>query len=170
MDTILDYLDAIEEIIESGRPVHFSNRISIDSLRLTEILQEIRLNLPAEIDRAQKIVQDHERIVEDAKRKRYMLLEDAQAEANALADEHEIYKMACERGEEIIENAKRDAKEMRQNAVEYADEILEKVEKSIREAMQNMNKTTRSIDELFNNNLELIYSNRQELQVNTKRQ
>jgi len=167
MDTILDYLDEIDDILESSKAVPFSNnRISIDKMRLTEILEEIRLNLPVEIDRAQRIVTDHERIVEDAKRKAALIIEDARTEIIKLADEHEIAVMAYERAREIIDEARKDAKDMRQNAMEYADGILERIEDAIRDATTMMNQTTRGIDEMFSGNLDVIHQNRKELQEN----
>ncbi|MDR1688642.1 MAG: hypothetical protein LBS21_08540 [Clostridiales bacterium] len=170
MDTILDFLDEIDDILEGSKPVPFSNKVSIEKVRLTDILEEIRLNLPVEIDKAQKIVTDHERIVDDAKRKAQMIIEDAREEIMRQADEHEISKMAYDRAREIVDEARRDAKEIRQNAMEYADGILEKVEDSIRKSMTMMNQSTRAIDELFNDNLDLISNNRSELQVSTKKQ
>lgn len=169
MDTILDYLDEIDDILENSKPVPFSNRVSIDKARLSELLEEIRLNLPVEIDKAQRIVTDHERIVEDARRKASLVIDDARQEINKRANEHEITALATEHAREIIDDAKKDAKEMRQNAMEYADEILEKVENTLRKAMSLMNQSTRNIDELFNDNLELINQNRKELQENTKK-
>jgi len=170
MDTILDYLDEIDDILESSKAVPFSNnRISIDKIRLSEILEEIRLNLPVEIDKAQRIVTDHERIVEDAKRRAANIIEDARVEITRMADEHEIANLAYERAREIVEESKSDAKDMRLNAMEYADGILERIEDAIRDAATMMNQATRGIDELLNNNLDLINQNRKELQENIKR-
>ena len=170
MDTILDYLDEIDDILETSKPVPFSNnRVSVDKLRLTEILEEIRLNLPVEIDKAQRIVTDHERIIEDAKRKASIIIEDAKHEITKLADEHEIASLAYERAREIMDEAKIDARDMRHNAMAYADTLLERIEDSIRDAMTLMNQTNRGIDELFNSNIEIINQNRRELQENLKK-
>lgn len=169
MDTILDYLDEIDDILENSKPVPFSNKVSVDKVRLSSILEDIRLNLPVEIDKAQRIVNDHERIVEDAKRKSSMIIDEARQEISKRANEHEITELANERAREITDEAKKDAKEMRQNAMEYADSILEKVEDTLRSAMAILNQTTRGIDDLINNNLDLINKNRIELQENTKK-
>jgi vacuolar-type H+-ATPase subunit H len=168
MDTILDYLDEIEEMLDKSKPVPFSNRVSIDRDKFIDIIEEIRLNLPIEIDKAQKIVSDHERIVGDARNKAGIILEEARLEAGKLADEHEVYKQALEQANEVIEKSKKDSREMRINAMEYADEILAKAEATLRDSMAAVNQSTRAIDDLFNNTLEIIYTNRQELRGNKR--
>lgn len=169
MDTILDYLDDIEEILENSRPSPFSSKVPVDRDKFFEIIEEIRLNLPVEMDKAQKIVSDHERIVADARNKAKMIISEAQMEAAKLADEHEVYRRALEQANETIEKSKKDAKDMRLNAMEYADEILAKAESTLREAMSSVNQSTRAIDTFFNNTLDIIYSNRQELRGNSKK-
>lgn len=170
IDTILDYLDEIDDVLENSKAVPFSNnRVAVDRIRLTEILEDIRLNLPGEIEKAQRIVTDHERIVEDARRKAAGIIEDARLETSKLADEHEIAEMAYRRADQIINAAQRDAREIRQNAIGYADGLLQKAEDAVRDAMTLMNQATRNIDELFHSNLEIISQNRNELQENLRK-
>lgn len=157
-------------MLESSKAVPFSgNRVSIDKGHLTEIIEQIRMNLPIEIEKAQRIVTDHERIVEDARRKAAGIIEDAKAEVSKLADEHKIAELAYIRADEIENEAKNYAWEMRHSAITYADGMLQKVEDTIRDAMSLMNQTNRKIDELFHENLEIISQNRNELRENLNR-
>ena len=163
METILDFLDEMEEILDASRPVPFSNKVSVDRERLFDIIERIRLNLPTEIEKAQKIVYDYERIIGDARSKSEIIMDEARTEAANRADDHEVYKIAEQKAEEIIEKSKKEANEVRQNVMEYADEILAKAEATVREVMSSVNQGTRAIDDLFNNTLDIIYDNRQEL-------
>ena len=163
METIFDFLDEMEEILDHSKPVPFTNRVSVDRERLFDIIERIRLNLPMEIDKAQKIVADHERILADARGKSSIIVDEARHEAVKLADEHEVYKQAVQHGNEIIEKSKREAFEIRQNAMQYTDDILAQTETSLREVMTSVSQGTRAIDDLLNKTLDIIYDNRQEL-------
>jgi len=168
METILDFLDEMEEILDASRPVPFSNKVSVDRERLFDIIERIRLNLPTEIDKAQKIVYDYERIINEARNKSDIIVGEARSEAEKRADEHEVYKIAVLQANEIIDQSKKEANEIRQNVMEYADEILAKAEGTLREVMTSVNQGTRAIDDLFNNTLDIIYENRQELRGNKR--
>jgi len=163
METILDFLDEMEEIIDQAKSVPFTNRISIDRERLFDVIERIRLNLPIEIDKAQKIVADHERILADARGKSEIIVDEARLEAEKRADDHEVYKIAAVQADALIDKTKKEANEMRQNVMEYADEILAKAENTLRDVMATVNQGTRAIDDLFNKTLDIIYDNRQEL-------
>ena len=168
METILDFLDEMEEIIDQAKSVPFTNRISIDRERLFDVIEKIRLNLPIEIDKAQKIVADYERILADARGKSDIIVDEARHEADKRADEHEVYKIAVQRAEEMIDKSNKEANDIRQNVMEYADEILAKTENTVRDVMTSVNQGTRAIDDLFNKTLDIIYENRQELRGNKR--
>ena len=168
METILDFLDEMEEILDQSKPVPFTNRVSIDRERLFDIIERIRLNLPMEIDKAQKIVSDYERIIADARGKSNVIVDEARLEADKLADEHEVYRLAVQQANEIIDKSKVEANDIRQNVMEYADSILEKAESTLREVMASVNQGTRTIDDMFNKTLDIIYDNRQELRGNKR--
>jgi len=170
METILDFLDEMDEILDTSRPVPFSNKVSVDRDRLLDIIERIRLNLPTEIDKAQKIVYDYERIIGEARNKSTIIVDEARTEAEKRADEHEVYRIATQQAEEIINKSKKEANDIRQNVMEYADEILAKAEATLREVMTSVNQGTRAIDDLFNNTLDIIYDNRQELRGNKRQQ
>jgi len=168
METILDFLDEMEEIIEQAKTVPFTNKISIDRERLFDVIEKIRLNLPIEIDKAQKIVADYERILADARGKSEVIVDEARHEAEKRADDHEVYRIAVQQADELIEKGKREANEIRQNVMEYADDILAKAENTVRDVMSSVNQGTRAIDDLFNKTLDIIYENRQELRGNKR--
>jgi len=158
----------MEEIIDQAKSVPFTNKISIDRERLFDVIEKIRLNLPIEIDKAQKIVADYERILADARGKSEVIVDEARHEAEKRADDHEVYRIAVQQAQELVEKGKREANDIRQNVMEYADDILAKAENTVREVMSSVNQGTRAIDDLFNKTLDIIYENRQELRGNKR--
>ena len=46
MDSVLQLLDELEEIMDSSRAVPFSNKVSVDKEEIYDIISEIRMKLP----------------------------------------------------------------------------------------------------------------------------
>ena len=168
MDSLQDYLDEIEDLLDQSKSVPFSNRVSVDRERIFELIGEIRMNLPSEINQAQRIIDDHDRIVNEAKTKGAGILRDYENEAKTLVNSHEIFKRANEQANEFIEETKQNAREMKLGAVDYADDVLEKSESMIREAMENIEQQYKYLMDFFNETLEVLYENRQQLRGNLR--
>jgi len=166
VESLLDYLDIIEDIVDSSKPVPFSNKVSVEKEKLFDVISEIRLNLPNEIRQAQRIIEDHDKIINEARNKAMSIIKDAENQVKVLTSEHEIYKIAKNQAGEMVEEAKVNARDMRLSAMEYADEILAKTENMVREAMKDFNQQHRMIDDYFGNTVDMLYQNRQELRGN----
>lgn len=133
---LLELLDQIEEIIESGTNVPFTGgKCLVNRDEVLEILQEIRLRLPEDMKHAKRIVEEKERILAEAQQEAENIINNAESRIAALVDEHEITKKAYEQAEVIISNAKKNAREIRLGTREYADSILSKVEDILEETL-----------------------------------
>lgn len=163
MDALLDYLDQIEDILETSKGVPFSTRISVEKERIYDVMNEIRLNLPNEIRHAQRIIQDHDKIISEARAKATGILKEAEEEAKLLTNEHEIFRRAAEQATETIEDTKKNARDMRLNAMDYADEILEKTENMVKEAMDNIDEQFKLVNTYLSQTVDVLYDNRQSL-------
>ena len=163
MESLLDYLEMLEDLIEGSKTMPFSNKVSLDKEQIFDIIADMRLNLPNEIRHAQKIIDDHDRIINDAKSKAAQILSEAEHRSQEMADEHEIYKLAVEQARELMDDTKKSARDMRLSSIDYADEILLKTENAIRESINSMNLQYRAIEDSFSETIEVLYSNRQEL-------
>ena len=163
MDALLDYLDEIEEVLESSKSLPFTNKISVEKERIVDILSEIRLNLPDDIRSAQRILNDHDRIVNDANNKAQDIVDSAENEAKIRTGSHEIFRRASESATDMLENSKREAREIRMNAMGYADDMLEQAEIQLKEYMTNIETQHKNTMTYFTDLLDVIYANRQQL-------
>ena len=64
---VLDLLEEIEEICDTSAGVPLMNKIMVDKAELVEIVGDIRKAMPDEIQQAQFIKDERERILNDAK-------------------------------------------------------------------------------------------------------
>jgi vacuolar-type H+-ATPase subunit H len=163
MESLLDYLDMLEDLLDSSRSVPFSNKLSVDKEKVFDIIRDIRLNLPNEMRQAQRVVEEHDKILSDAKLKSAAIIKEAESTAKNLTNNHEIYKRATEQATEVVEETNKKARDMRLNAMDYADEILAKTEQIVKEAQDNMVELYKGINDHFKQTNEILHSNREEL-------
>ena len=163
MDALLDYLDEIEEVLESSKSLPFTNKISVEKERILDILNDIRLNLPDDIRSAQRILGDHDRIIADAERKAQGIIDTAESEAKIRTNNHEIFIRASDQASEAVENAKKDARDLRLNAMDYADEMLQNAESQLKEYMTNLEAQHKKVMDYYSKLIDVISENRHQL-------
>lgn len=129
--SVLNLLDELEDILENSSTIPFSGKVLIDREEITDLLKEIRIQLPDEVKQAQWIREERNKILIDAQNEAEKIIEDAKKQIEEMVDREEIIKIAKIRADEIIEQAKNQAQEIRIGSLQYADEILEKLEENI---------------------------------------
>ena len=99
---VLELLDEIEEIVDTAAGFPLTGKIMVDAEEILEIVKEIRVELPDEIQQAQWIKDERQRILDEAKREYDTVIRDAQKQAEALIENDDITVKAKRRAEEIM--------------------------------------------------------------------
>ena len=111
--TIVDYLDDLEIYVDTIKLAPLSpKKIYVDKEELMMMIQEVKLRLPGEMERSQKIVKNKDAILDSAREEAENILSNAKAEAAVMIEESEIVKNAQIKAEELIEVAKQECKDM----------------------------------------------------------
>ena len=121
---VLDLLEEIEEICDTAAGVPLMNKIMVDKAEMLEIVSDIRKALPDEIQQAQFIKDERERILSDAKEEYETIIRDAEQRADLLIEQNEITMRAKQRGREIEESAAVGAKQLKMSTYDYIDKVL----------------------------------------------
>jgi hypothetical protein len=121
---VLELLDELDEIIEVASPVPMFKKVVVDPAEIQEIVKEIRLELPDEIQQAQWVKNERSRILEEAKAEYEALLNEAMKKAEALVETDEITVKAKARAEEIIRVASEHSSIMKMSILDYTDSML----------------------------------------------
>lgn len=130
---ILNLLEKIEDIIEEASKFPLSNKVMIDKEEILEVINEIRLKLPDEINRASWVAKERQRILNEAQSEADELIEKVKEQQGYLIEENEITKQAQKYAEQLVQEAEKRATEMKIGAYNYSDEILSKLQDKIRE-------------------------------------
>ncbi|NLK97071.1 hypothetical protein [Defluviitalea saccharophila] len=169
MDSILQLLDVMEDILDGSSTVPFTGKVMVDKDELLEIITDIRLKLPNEIKQSKWVIEERNKILIDAQKEAEGIMKEADERIAKLVDENEITKRAYEQAEEIIETAKQNSRQMRLGAIDYADEILSLVENNIKQTLEKIHKETSELENSLGQTINTIYENRQELKGNTQK-
>lgn len=136
---VLNLIDEVEDIVESGTSLPFTNKVMVNKEELLDIMKEIRIKLPDEIKQATWIKDERQRILADAQKDADNILNEAEYKIEELIVEEEIIKIANNRAEEIVTRAQHKAKEIRIGAMEYADSLLLETQENLKEMIQLLN-------------------------------
>ena len=166
----------IEEYIEGCKTQPLSNgsKIIVNKETIEELLTELRLKMPEEIKRYQKIISNKEAILADARAKADAILAQAQVQTNELISEHEIMQqayaqanevvmIASRQGQEILDNATNDANAIRMNAIKYTDDMLKNIEEIISGSIETQKARTENLVNSMQGYLDVVMANRSEL-------
>lgn len=134
---IEELLDELAERIEQSKPVlGNSQKRQVEIGPIFEILDEIRDIFPEELRQARIIVRDRQGMIEAAEIDANRILEDAERQAEHLAGEEEVVRIAEQRAQEVIDDAMAREREMRVGAEDYADQIFANLETKPRQPSQ----------------------------------
>ncbi len=100
----------------------------IDRKDMLDLIEEIRTNLPKDIEQARVIIEGRNDIVAQAKREGEAIKRAAEEKARQMVSEEEILITAKQRANEIVTLAETKAKELTRTANEYVDDTLKRLE------------------------------------------
>ena len=130
---ILNLLERIEDIIEDASKFPLSSKVMIDKEEVLEVINEIRLKMPDEINRASWVAKERQRILNEAQNEAEELVSKVTEQQKTLIEESEITRQAKKYANQLIQEAEQKANEMKSGAYDYSDEILSKLQEKIRE-------------------------------------
>ncbi len=121
---VLELLDELDEIIDVAGSVPLVRKVMVDPNEITEIVKEIRLELPDEIQQAQWIKNERERIMTEAKNQYEQIIADAQKQAESLVENNDRTVQSKMRADELMNVTEETAKQLKVSTYEYLDGIL----------------------------------------------
>ena len=110
MSRIEQLINEIEEYIDSCKYQPLSNtKILVNKEEMEELIVELRLRVPEEIKKYQKIINQQDAILADARSQAESMIADATAQTNELVSDHEVMQRAYAKANELMEEARAQA-------------------------------------------------------------
>jgi len=130
-------IERLEQYLLDDCPkIPFSGSRAVNQEEVRSHLTQLRAAIPKEIARAQKIMEQQEILLQQARRQAEQIIADAEMEADRLTDEHSIAKKADEQAVSIRKQARREALALRREADEYAFDELSKLEAELKRSLR----------------------------------
>lgn len=124
-------LGRLEAILLEAKKVPGTKMRLVDVDRCFQLIDQMVLAIPEEIKKAQRITQEHDRIVAQAKEEAEHIRNLAREEASRLADDAAVIQIAQSRAQAIEERARREADRMREEADHYALDTLRRLKEDL---------------------------------------
>lgn len=141
-----ELLDLMEETLEEGTAMPFSSgKRVVDVDKMRDIIDDVRANLPDEMRQSKKIVDDRERIVQEARQEAESIIKQAEDRAKILTSEQEIAKQAQKLALEIKSNAQNQARELTRSATTYCESVLKTTEETLAHSLAEVKNTRLSL-------------------------
>lgn len=128
---VMTLLDELEEVMEASSKVPFSEKGLVDVDTALSIIRDIRLSLPRDLDEAEWIRQEKDRIIEDAKAEYNKVIMSAKDQAEYLVETDSIKKEAEKRANALLSEAENHSRYMKLRAYEYVDKLLYEMQNEI---------------------------------------
>ena len=121
---LISLLEELEDLITSSSKMPFSEKGIIDLDVAQKIIEDIRANLPRDIQQARWLDQERDRIISDAKKEYNRMINEAKEQVEYLVNNNNIYKDAQKRADAILKEAENHANYMKYRSYEYIDQLL----------------------------------------------
>ena len=167
---VLSLLDELEELLTSSNKVPFSDKCVVDMDTAQSIIDDIRMNLPQDLQQARWICQQKDDILNDAKTNYNKVIMSATDQAESLIENSAIKREAEKRAAVTKAEAENHAGHLKMRTYEYIDKLLYDMQSDISSIansyLQPMNDF---IAETIDNINQQVNRNRQEMQILAQR-
>lgn len=144
--SVNDILDEIENLVVDGKHIVFTNKSIIEEPDLVRLVDDLRNELPMELQKAGKIMQDRDAIISAARDEATSIVEQAKQYANKLVDESEVVIQSQEKANLIMEQAKaqeqdimektmQNSRQLKENAEQYANQVFDHMISNVSNAL-----------------------------------
>jgi cell division septum initiation protein DivIVA len=124
-------IDRLEQSLAESRRIPLTANLIVDEDRIFNLIDQMRVTLPEEVKRANRVEAEKDRILAQAQEEAERIRELAKQEAAELVKRDSIMAAAQQRADTILERARREADILRHDSDTYVMEVLSKLEEDL---------------------------------------
>ena len=129
-------VDRLEELLNGGKHVPFSQQTLVDEQRALELIDQMRISVPEEIEKAKRILRERDRIMAQANEEAARIRELAREKSETLIQRDSITQAAQARATSIIEQSRQEADSIRRDADQYVMDVLSDLEDALKSTIR----------------------------------
>jgi vacuolar-type H+-ATPase subunit H len=131
-------VDRLEDLIDEGRHIPFSKYTMIDEERALEIIDQMRISIPEEIEKATKVLAKRENVLAQANEEAARVLSQAREQSAQVVDQEVTVQQARARAQQILEIAKQEAANITAEADNYVADVLARLEQTLQKSLREV--------------------------------
>lgn len=129
-------VDRLEDLIDEGRHMPFSRFTMIDEESALELIDQMRISVPEEIEKAARILAQRDRVLAQANEEAARILQQARAKGEQMLEQDVSVQSAQNHAANIIEEARQKAQVIMNEADDYVLQVLSSLEQNL---IRNLN-------------------------------
>lgn len=126
-----EVLNELENLLLDASRIPLTNKRVIEELELARIMDELRDSLPEELEQAREILQQRQRILDEAQDEARHIVDQAKQYVLRLTEENVITKQAQEQANEIVVQAQQMSEQLKKDSVQYAHDVFRHLEEHL---------------------------------------
>ncbi len=124
-------VDRLEDLIDEGRHMPFSKYTMIDEERALEIIDQMRISIPEEIEKSSRVLATRDRVLAQANEEAARVVQLARQRSEQLIEQEPSVQAARNRAAQIIEQARQEAEGIIAEADKYVLDELTNLEQHL---------------------------------------
>lgn len=124
-------VDRLEDLIDEGRHLFGTKYTMVDEERALEIIDQMRISIPEEIEKAARVLQQRDRVLAEANEEAARIIQQARQQSASMVDDHQMVQQAKVRAGHVIEQAKIESKKITNEADGYVLNQLQELERQV---------------------------------------
>lgn len=172
---IEDMINELQDFVDGCKNAPFkADSIVVNRDDLESYIEDLRATIPDEIRQYQRIINNQEYILADARKKADAIIKEAEIQTDQLVSEHQIMQQAYARANEVVLVASKEAEQIlnkatleangiKESAIAYTDNQLKIVQEIMTATMEQTRQKADSYLNQMQGYLDIVVSNRNEL-------
>jgi vacuolar-type H+-ATPase subunit H len=124
-------VDRLESLLNESWLIPLTSNRVINEEEYLDIIDQMRITIPAGIKQAKRIQQERERIIAQAQEEAERIVTLAREQAANLTNDHEVLKTAETKAEALLKQAQQQAEDTKAGADDYVIEVLSELEEQL---------------------------------------
>jgi vacuolar-type H+-ATPase subunit H len=134
----LDRIDEMLALVEGARSVPMSRNCIVERGEMIGSLEQLRVELPAELRRSSALLEERDKIIEAGQREAERIISEGEAEHARLVSINEIVVSAEHEAARIIGEARTEAQRLRDEVDDYVDTALANFEQLLTRSLASI--------------------------------
>ncbi len=149
---VIDLISSMEDIIVEGQIPLFKSKSMVNIDEFLEMLDELKNLLPQELQAANHLRSEKNKLIIEAQQEAQTLIEDVSKEADRLVMESDITQGAFMKSKEIMNETEAEMAELKQGTYEYLAAKMDELSSSLLRMNAEIKASRRELEEYLTTN------------------